>query len=69
MFHSGEDCPAARELADLDRQINLRMKSEAENQRMRDYLEGIMAIAGNPNAIAACRLIIKEAQAALGNGN
>jgi hypothetical protein len=37
-----------------------------ETQRMRDYLEGIMAIAGNPNAIAACRLIIKEAQAALG---
>jgi len=38
----------------------------SDNHRMRDYLEGIMAIAGNPNAIAACRLIIKEAQAALG---
>jgi len=39
MFHSGDDCPAARELADLDRQIDLRMKAEAENNRLREALE------------------------------
>jgi hypothetical protein len=39
MFHSGDDCPAARELADLDRQINLRMKAEAELKRLREALE------------------------------
>jgi len=38
---------------------------KAENKRMRESLEVIMAIAGNPNAIAACRLIIKEASDAL----
>jgi hypothetical protein len=38
MFHSGDDCPAARELADLDRQIDLRMKAEAENKRLREAL-------------------------------
>jgi hypothetical protein len=43
-----------------------RAEMEAENKRLREALEGIMAIAGNPNAIAACRLIIKEARAALG---
>ena len=41
-------------------------KLQAENARLREALKGIMAIAGNPNTIAACRLIIKEARAALG---
>jgi len=46
MFLAGDDCPAARELADLDRQINLRMKAEAENQRLREALGKISLLSG-----------------------
>jgi hypothetical protein len=43
MFLAGDDCPAARELADLDRQIDLRMKAEAENNRLREALKEAQA--------------------------
>jgi hypothetical protein len=61
MFHSGDDCPAARELADPDRQIDLRMKAEAESKRLlanalidnvvntsdEDILQEVLADSGN----------------------
>ena len=65
LFHAGADCPSARELADLDRQIDLRLKAESENKRLKEALKDIMTLAGNPDAIAACRLIIREAREAL----
>jgi len=41
LFLAGDDCPATRELKDMDRQIDLRLKAEAENKRLREALEEI----------------------------
>ena len=38
MFLAGDDCPATRELADMDRQINMRLKAESEIAGLRKCL-------------------------------
>jgi uncharacterized membrane protein len=41
LFHAGAECPAASELEELDRQIDLRLKAEAENKRLKEALKEI----------------------------
>jgi hypothetical protein len=60
MFHSGDDCPAARELADLDRQIDLRMKAEAENKRLM-YEVQALRLYGNKDCTALADEAISSA--------
>jgi len=65
----GLEADALSDHLELSGAVSLLKDLKAENARLKEALEGIMAIAGNPNAIAACRLIIKEARAALGKGD
>jgi hypothetical protein len=65
MFLAGDDCPATMELKDMDRQINLRMKADAENVKLRDALHNCMMLAVNSDPSEGCRLIIKKVREAL----
>lgn len=42
LFHGSHDCPAARELATLDYQINRRMHAELVIRETRDALKSIL---------------------------
>jgi len=64
LFHAGADCPAASELADLDRQIMLRLKAESENKRLREALQRLADCdftISLPDRMDAVRKIAREA--------
>jgi hypothetical protein len=42
LFHGSSDCPAARELATLDNQINRRLHAELVIRETRDALKSIL---------------------------
>jgi hypothetical protein len=64
LFYADTECPAASELEDLDRQIMLRLKAEAENSTLRAALQRLADCdftISLPDRMDAVRKIAREA--------